>query len=375
MSHELRTPMNAILGFGQILDMDIHKFEPGHAESIRQILSAGQHLLALINDVLDLSAIDSGKIRVEIHPVLLRKVVDDLFRLHEPAAKDHQVELTLSSNLDGVYVWTDEVRLKQVLLNLFSNAIKYNRPGGKADLTIQKVEGARLRINVTDTGMGIPKDMLEKVFEPFSRLDLSNSDNHEGSGIGLSITRRLLELMEGTISLKSVYHKGSCFSIEIPLGSPDQTRTSIPQSSDTSGNTNTDQGLRILYIEDKLTNLDKIEPLFAGRDDIELLSARSGREGTDMALDRQPDLILLDTNLQDQSGLSVFNFLRREERTATIPTIFVSADALEEQAQKALNMGVDACLTRPITFGDFWDTLNRVMETRRSPLSDLSRGN
>lgn len=341
MSHELRTPLNVILGFAQVLQLD--ELTDAQNESVGHILQAGRHLLALIDDVLDISRIESGKMALSIEPVGVVDAVDDVVRLMQPLAQDKQVALGYPGTDCGCYVLADRQRLKQVLLNLVTNAIKYNVPGGSIAISCHD-DGEEVAIVVTDTGIGFPDDVVERLFAPFDRLGMEGSEI-EGTGLGLSLCKGLVESMRGTIEARPNPGGGSIFTVTLQRAEPPVTTPGPVASPPAHGTAS--RGL-VLYIEDNLANFKLIEQVLARRPGISVIPAMQGRLGLQLARDHQPDLILLDLHLPDMEGDEVLARLLRDPMTASIPVIVASADATHRQIERLVRMGARAYLTKPI---------------------------
>lgn len=341
MSHELRTPLNVILGFAQVLQLD--ELTDAQNESVGHILQAGRHLLALIDDVLDISRIESGKMALSIEPVGVVDAVDDVVRLMQPLAQDKQVALGYPGTDCGCYVLADRQRLKQVLLNLVTNAIKYNVPGGSIAISCHD-QGEEVAIVVTDTGIGFPDDVVERLFAPFDRLGMEGSEI-EGTGLGLSLCKGLVESMRGTIEARPNPGGGSIFTVMLQRAEPPVT-TPDPGAPPTAHG-HASRGL-VLYIEDNLANFKLIEQVLARRPGISVIPAMQGGLGLQLARDHHPDLILLDLHLPDMEGDEVLARLLRDPMTESIPVIVASADATQRQVERLVRMGARAYLTKPI---------------------------
>ncbi|HEV3225948.1 MAG TPA: ATP-binding protein [Acidimicrobiales bacterium] len=348
MSHELRTPLNAVLGFAQVLELG--DLTDPQRQAVTQISKGGQHLLELINDVLDISRIETGNLTLSSEPVLVADVVDDVLDLVEPLAAQRDIRCTAARG-DGevTYVLADRQRLKQILLNLLANAVKYNHQGGAVTISCEPADDGRLRINVTDTGPGIPADRRDRLFEPFDRLGAEQT-GVEGAGIGLAFSRRLAEAMDGVLDVNTVEGEGSTFWIELQ-----RTESPVERHERTSGGTAvappasfTDQRYTVLYVEDNLANVKLIEHVLDYRPDVHLITAMQGRLGIELALQHRPELILLDLHLPDVGGETVLSELRAHGDTATTPIIVLTADATERQHTRLLAAGATAYLTKPI---------------------------
>jgi CheY-like chemotaxis protein len=363
MSHELRTPLNAISGFGQLLQMDHLTDE--QRESVQQILKGGKHLLELINEVLDIARIESGRITLSMEPIVLPDVLWAALALIQPLAAEQGIELKAEDSWPADrYVWADGQRLRQVVLNLLSNAVKYNRPGGSVRIRCLEIPGARLRIEVADQGAGIPPEKIDRLFVPFERLG-AEASGVEGSGLGLALSKRLMEAMGGTLDVKGAPDRGSTFFFELPLseapgsGEEEAEVTERPPS-EIPAVTRT-----ILYIEDNTANLKLIERALDHRPRFSLLSAMQGRMGLDLARQHQPDLVLLDLHLPDIAGEELLRLLRADPRTRDIPVIVVSADATPGQIRNLLALGARAYLTKPLDMRHFFEVVDDALRELR----------
>ena len=347
MSHELRTPLNAILGFAQLLEIDAAS--PEQQESVDQILRAGRHLLGLINEILDISRIEAGRLQLSVEPVPVRETVRQAIELVQPSAAEPHVSVRAEVIDENLHVLADRQRLQQVLLNLLSNSIKYNRPGGTVTVSCEAGAEGRLRIHVTDTGDGIAADKLQRLFTPFDRLG-AEASAVEGTGLGLALSKTLVEAMGGTLRVQSRPGTGSTFSVELAVASaPGVADVVTPAAIEPTADDGTGRAPRkILYIEDNLSNLRLVQSVLARRAATTVLSAMQGRVGIALARDHRPDLILLDRHLPDMSGDEVFRLLRDDPRTRDIPVIVLSADAIPARMQRLLEAGVWAYLTKPL---------------------------
>jgi PAS domain S-box-containing protein len=356
MSHELRTPLNVILGFSQVLQMD-HLSED-QAESVDHILRAGRHLLALIDDVLDISRIESGKVALSIEPVDASAVFAEVFRLMEPAAARSRVQLLRGNGHNQCYVLADRKRLTQVLMNIVSNAIKYNVEGGF--VRIECVEGDSLvEFSISDSGIGIPAGDLERLFAPFDRLGMEAS-GIEGTGLGLSLCRSLIEAMDGAITAARNPDRGSTFTVTLKKAeSPvvEAARTAIlapdPAASAVAG--------AILCIEDNLANFKVIQHILAHRQNIVVIPAMQGEIGLQLARDHRPGLILLDLHLPDIPGEEVLQRLLHNPATSDIPVVIVSADATPRRVERLLQIGARGYLTKPIDVPKLLETVDQLL--------------
>ena len=363
MSHELRTPMNSILGFGQLLQR--YGLPPEQSRSVDHILKAGRHLLNLINEVLEIARIEANQQQLSLEPVHAASLLTEALALVRPTAEQRPVQLALHAPQGSdVYVRADQQRLMQVLLNLLSNAIKYNRPGGTVELLARPVarEGgaAFLAIGVRDTGPGIPADRLGELFVAFSRLGAERS-GVEGTGLGLALSRRLVEVMGGQLCVESTVGLGSTFWVELPVTDSPRGRleTSRPEVH------RPEQAARpartILYVEDNLANLDLVETILLDRPEISLLPALQGRLGLQLAREHRPDLILLDLHLPDVPGEMVLHELRSDDRTKDIPVLVISADATTHRVERLRSAGVRDYLTKPLDVDQFLNAVDTAL--------------
>lgn len=360
MSHELRTPLNAILGFTQLM-RDDENLTAGQRESMEDISHAGAHLLELINEVLDLARIEAGKMELSISRVALGDVIAASKNLITPLAGKRGIQLAFSPACLGSYVvMADFTRTKQVLLNLLSNAVKYNREGGRVEVSCLEVAHGRLRISVSDSGKGIPEAKLGRLFEAFNRLD-AEGGSVEGTGIGLVITRHLVELMGGDIGVESVAGEGSTFWFELPLAEGEGVKTRETRSEAVVYHDGFGAGRTVLYIEDNPVNLKLVSKLVDKRTELHLLSAEEPVHGIELALEHRPDLILLDINLPGMSGYEVLRHLRAMEATRDIPVVALSANAMADDLQRGAEAGFDGYLTKPIDVKEFFSVVGAML--------------
>jgi PAS domain S-box-containing protein len=358
MSHELRTPLNAILGFGELLELDIS--EPEHRESIGHIVKGGRHLLELINEVLDVSRIESDKLSLSLEPVDLAQAFEECVALIRPSATHRDIDLT-GDCLSGPSMWVraDRQRLNQVLLNLLSNAVKYNREKGVVTLGCEGGPQGTVRVSVTDSGIGIPRDKMQRLFNPFDRLGAERSDV-EGTGLGLSLSKGLVEKMGGTIGVESEVGKGSTFWVELPLTDPPVVSEVATLQAPPEGRHGP---LSLLYIEDNLSNLQLVERFLSRRPQVRLIPAMQGRLGLELAREHRPDLILLDVHLPDIGGEIVLQLLREDPITRDIGVVVISADATERQRRQLLEAGALDYLTKPLSIKSFLETVDQFAST------------
>ncbi len=361
MSHELRTPLNAMLGFAQLLDLDKRPQLAAHQHTwVAQILQAGWHLLEMINDTLDLARIDSGMLRMTLAPVPLQALARQCVAMMEPAAARRDIQIDLMLADDALRVLGDDTRLKQVLTNLLSNAVKYNVPGGRVVVHSQRLDKQRLALRVLDTGLGLNEAQMADLFQPFNRLGREQG-NIEGTGIGLVISRRLAELMGGTLHAESTAGQGATFVLTLPLA-PDA-------APDDDGLAATGDALaapyrhrRVHYVEDNETNVEVMRGILAQRPQISLEVSSLGLDGLTAIRQRRPDLILLDMNLPDVDGLELLRELQRDPDCAAVPVVVVSADATPARIEEALAAGARRYMTKPLNLGSFLGMLDELLE-------------
>ena len=363
MSHELRSPLNAILGFAQLMETGTPPPTPPQRDSIEQILQAGWYLLELINEILDLSLIESGKLTLSLEPLSLSELLTDCSAMIEPQAKGSGIAVHFPV-LEGPWlIRADRTRVKQVLVNLLSNAIKYNRPRGRVDVRCMASATGSTRISVQDSGAGLSADMLGQLFQPFNRLG-QEGGVQEGTGIGLVVSKRLVERMGGTIGADSGLGVGSVFWFELETARvPLQTLQAIDIAAlAVSARQPGAAQRKLLCVEDNPANLMLVERLLARRADIQLLCAQDGRSGVEMALAHRPDVILMDINLPGISGITAVRILADDPKTAHIPVVALSANAMPRDIEKGLQAGFFRYLTKPIRVPEFLDTLDAAFE-------------
>lgn len=368
MSHELRTPLNAILGFGQLLESDDLPSTPAQKkEFVEHILKAGRHLLTLINEILDLAHIESGKVTLSLEPVSVAEMLAECKAMIEPVGNQRGIRLVFPDD-DGLHVLADRIRLKQVLLNLLSNAIKYNRPSGTVVVDCAQASSDVVRISVRDTGSGLRPDQLDALFEPFNRLG-QQSGVEEGTGIGLVVTRKLVELMGGAVGVDSAIGIGSVFWFELKCAAPaasivdaETDRTRSARRVDTSGRVSV-----LLYVEDNPANLRLIEEMIGFRKDLRLLSAPDAHLGIELARAHRPDVILMDLNLPGLSGSDAQVILHDDPRTRDIPVIAVSANAMPRDIAKGLAQGFFRYVTKPIDIAALDEAIDSALASSAGP--------
>jgi PAS domain S-box-containing protein len=365
MSHELRTPLNAVLGFAQLMASDTPPPSSAQKLSIDQILQAGWYLLRLINEILDLAMIESGKVTLSQESMSLTDVLQDCQAMIEPQAQKREIQMTFPRFDNLFYVHADRTRVKQVMINLLSNAIKYNRIGGAVIVECVPSAENRVRVSVKDTGAGLAPEQLAQLFQPFNRLGQETS-TEEGTGIGLVVTKQLVELMGGVIGVESSVGAGSVFWFELATaGAPELVLGSIgaidaidaDERDHVAAHALSSQRT-LLYVEDNPANLTLVEQLIARRSDLKLLTAIDGHLGIQLARAYQPDVILMDINLPGISGFGALKILHEDPATAHIPVIALSANAVPRDIEKGLEAGFFRYLTKPIKVLEFMDALD-----------------
>lgn len=360
MSHELRTPMNAILEFAQLL-LDDATLTDDNKENVDEILKAGNHLLTLINEVLDLARIEAGRLQLSLERVNLEETIEDCIRLSRSLADKANIKLDYIGT-SGCDVMADRVRLKQVILNLISNAVKYNRAGGSVAIATRActADDEFIEISVVDTGKGMNEQMLQRLFLPFNRLGAEDT-KIEGTGIGLSITRQLVGLMQGSIQVRSTLGAGSCFTIRLPCAQHSPSLNPAPTKQLWRREANSSERA-LLYIEDNPVNLKLVEGIIKRIPGLSLISAHTPELGLELTLSHKPDLILCDINLPGLDGYEILEILKSAHETSTIPVIAVTASASPEDIERGKQAGFDAYLTKPLDISTFTDTIQRFLK-------------
>ncbi|MDP1891987.1 MAG: PAS domain S-box protein, partial [Gemmatimonadaceae bacterium] len=363
MSHELRSPLNAIIGFAQLMESDRPAPNATQQGSIDQILQAGWYLLELINEILDLALIESGRLSPSLEPVALRDVLLECQDLVMPQATKHAIALAFPA-LDDVQfvVCADRTRLKQVLINLLSNAIKYNRPAGTVTVDCSAQHEGRIRVTVTDTGDGLTADQLAQLFQSFNRLG-RELGSEQGTGIGLVVSKRLVEMMKGEIGVSSTLGVGSAFWFELPMTTDrDANATVAALAEEDAPLLATGERVHtLLYVEDNPANLKLIEQVIARRSDMRMLQAGDALLGIEIARAERPDVILMDINLPGMSGLEALRVLARDPATSRIPIIALSANAMPRDVARGLAAGFYRYLTKPVRIPEFLETLDAAL--------------
>lgn len=364
MSHELRTPMNAILGFAEMLH--INSSEPLSEKQksfVDHILKGGRHLMTLIDDVLELGKIEAGKLSVDFDYISVDKIIDDSLELIQSRAREEGIEILNKIPRDKLpLLWTDGTRLTQALLNILSNAVKYNRKYGTVTLSCEETPEQMLRINVADTGMGITEEKQRDLFKSFERLGHETGDI-EGTGIGLTITKQLVEVLGGEIGYQSEVDKGSTFWIDVPISHEQaptikETRASKKTTRKAEPKARDDAARTILYIEDNPDNRQLMTSIIAQLENMTLVTADNAELGHDLARSNNPDLILMDLNLPGMNGFEALKRLQYTTQSQDIPVIAITAAALPKDIEKVLKAGFKDYITKPFNVG----TCIRVIE-------------
>ncbi|RLA12279.1 MAG: hypothetical protein DRQ59_07955 [Gammaproteobacteria bacterium] len=368
MNHELRTPMNSVLGFAQMLELGTEEpLSEAQKSSVEHIIRNGNHLLELINHMLDFNKIEIGELPIDIEDVQAREIIDASLYLNQARASQEGIEIidqTIDEDLP--LLSTDRTRLIQVLLNLLSNAVKYNREHGKVTLSCQRKATQMLRISVTDTGMGIPLEKQEELFNPFERLgrELGQID---GTGIGLSITKKIIELMGGLIGFESQHGKGSTFWVEVPLSRDQSLNENTTGARDTASQkagskTDNAPACTILYIEDNPENVILMDAIISKLDNVRMVTAYNATLGFDIATSKKPDLILMDINLPGMNGIQALKLLLRTEATRDIPVIAITSNNTPRDIDAGLRAGFKAYITKPIKVPEFIRTIKKFID-------------
>lgn len=365
MSHELRTPMNSILGFAQILEMG--ELNTGQKKSVNHILKSGKHLLGLINEVLDISRIEAGRLSISIEPIKVKTILDEITDIIHPLANERDIKIYSALNADDqLFVSSDRQSLKQVLLNLMNNAVKYNKSGGNIHVEAHHIPGDNaqkdtIRISITDSGIGILEEDIPKLFTPFERIGAHKTDI-EGTGLGLAVVKKLIDTMGGTLGVESKLGEGSTFWIQLPAT---ESQLRILANSEFESSENKLQKSKagtLLYIEDNSSNIELVEQILNfQRPQVQLISNMNGRQAVVLAIEYKPDLILLDLNLPDIHGSEVLKLLKSNPITKEIPVVVLSADAMQKQIENMITSGASSYLTKPLGLTDFLQVIDEFI--------------
>jgi CheY-like chemotaxis protein len=363
MSHELRSPLNAILGFAQLMESESPPPTSIQNQRIAQILQAGWHLLKLIDEILDLAKVESGQVPLSPEPVSLAEVMLECQSMIETQAQQSGIKLTFPRFEIPYFVRADRIRVKQVLINLLSNAIKYNLDKGTVEVKCSESTPGRTRISVRDTGPGLSPEQLAQLFQSFNRLG-QEAGGVEGTGIGLVVAKRLVELMGGAIGVESTVGLGSVFWFELISVVEPRLLMEVGDSA-AMAQQRMPHGARLktlLYVEDNPANLKLVEQIIARHPELHLLTTVTGINGIEIARLSQPDVILMDINLPDISGMEALKILRSDPTTAHIPVVAISANAMPRDIKKGLQAGFFHYITKPIKVNEFMDAVNEALE-------------
>jgi len=363
MSHELRSPLNAILGFAQLMESDVQMPTPSQGESIAQILQAGWHLLKLINEILDLAKVESGQVPMSEEPVLLTDVMLECQNMIEPQAQARGIRMSFPNHDIPHYVLADETRLKQVLINLLTNAIKYNSSNGAVGVEYSERPSGRIRISISDTGSGLMPEQMDQLFQAFNRLG-QDEGAEEGTGIGLVVAKRLVELMGGSIGVESIVGVGSVFWFELTSVAKPTLLSHVKEDRviDESHPPRQSRPHTVLYVEDNSANMKLVAQIISRYPAIHLLTASNGTSGIEIARESQPDVILMDIKLPGINGFDVLKILRLDPSTAHIPVLAISANAVSLDVDRGLKAGFFDYITKPIKVSGFMEALELAME-------------
>ena len=362
LSHELRTPLNVILGFAQLIESGVPPPPASQKQNLEQILVAGRYLLELTNRILDRALIESGKVTLSQEPVSLAEVIAECQTMIAPQAARRHIRTVFPQFEIPCFVRADRTRVKQVLMNLLLNAIKYNKPGGAVSIECKLKAANKIRLCVRDTGKGLTAEQLSQLFQPFNRLG-QEAGTEDGAGIGLVVSKQLAEAMGGTIGADSTVGEGSVFWIELEM-------TTAPELAlpDIGYTPNTQQQLAdgaaprtVLYVEDNPANLELVRQLIGRRADLKLVTATNGKLGIESAHLHRPSVVLMDINMPGISGIDAMRILHADPSTAHIPIIALSANAMPHDIAKGLEVGFFNYVTKPIKVGEFMDTLDAAL--------------
>jgi len=361
MSHELRTPMNAILGFSQILELNKkNNLSKDDLESIGEILLAGYHLLDLINEVLDLSQVESGNLQLKVESIELTEIVGQCVALVNTLAKKSHINITYPNVSESIYINADRIRIKQIIINLLANAIKYNKENGRVDLSYN-ISDEKIKLSIEDNGVGIADEFKARVFKPFDRLS-AYSTNIEGTGIGLTLAKKMIELMGGKIGFTSTKDKGSIFWIEMNLGPKEKTQQESTQED--TKNLNPDAKYNVFYVEDNPANLRLVTSVLTQQGNVNVIDAQNGSLALEvLSSENDFDLILLDIQLPGNiDGFDILKKIRSNSKMVNIPVIAISANATEHDIKDGLKAGFDDYITKPINIVDFTKLIARYIK-------------
>ena len=354
--------MNAILGFTQFFEMYTQNPLPEKQKKrLSHISSAGKHLLVLINEVLDLSRIESGEMELSIERVDMVPIVDNVISISKSLADEKDVSLGYQKiSEDSYFVEADPLRFKQAVFNLISNAIKYNKPKGSVVVSYEKQGNGMMRLGIRDTGHGIAEDKKDKLFKPFERFDVG-AESIEGTGIGLTITKHLVEMMNGAVRFESTVGEGSFFYIDLPVSNQSPLPFQVEEKADLTQPSLTDNEIKILYIEDILANVELVRQTLGRKENMKLLSASTALAGIELAQSETPDLILMDIHMPGMDGITAFKKLQTISATKGIPVIGLTSDAMDGDIKKALDLGFKDYITKPIEAPRLLEVIDGVL--------------
>ena len=361
MSHELRTPLNSVLGFAQLLDVDEpNRLDTDQKNYVQKILRSGKHLLHLIDEVLDLAKIESGGLELSMEPVNIYTVVADIIDIVKPLSELKHIKIFLDGTDRSMFIHADLTRFRQVILNLLSNAVKYNRSEGEVRISYEEQEGNKIRLTVADTGPGIEKNKLERLFKPFDRLGVEAS-SIEGTGIGLTITKRLVEFMGGSIDLNSELGKGTNFFIDLPQAdAPPEKRAILYKQNKLPPGTIGGE-YTLLYVEDNILDRQLLEAILESTPNLKLITAEDAESGIDMTIHHKPDLILMDLNLPGMDGFEALEKLKEFKETKGTPVVALSSNAMPLDIEKAIASGFVEYLTKPFNISRLYQVVGDVL--------------
>ncbi len=365
MSHELRTPMNSILGFAQLLQMG--ELNTGQKRGVNHIMNSGKHLLELINQVLDISRIEAGRLHISIEPVQLNAVFEEMMDIINPLALKSHIDVKLVySSINQLFVNVDRQSFKQIILNLLNNAIKYNIEGGSVEIKTESItdnykNAVFIRISISDTGFGIKQEDLSKLFIPFERINAYNTQI-EGTGLGLSVVKKLVEALGGTCGVDSVFGEGSTFWFEVPQAkNHKESYEKTEMTNELISELNEKRGT-LLYIEDNLSNIELVEQIISTkRPHVKLITNMTGKDTINLAINHKPDFILLDLNLPDIDGSEILKLILENDKTKNIPVVILSADGIQHQVDKLKVEGAKEFLTKPFEINDFLRIIDKYI--------------
>ena len=367
MSHELRTPLNAMLGFAQLLAADVTQpLTAAQMARVDRVQRAGWHLLEMINEILDLSRIEAGAVRLSLQPVDLSSLLDECATMLAPQREQRGLRMQTQIEPGTPRVLADGTRLRQVLTNLLTNALKYNQPGGSIVVRAHALETGQVEIDIADTGIGMTSEQVAQLFQPFNRLG-RDASAEEGTGIGLVITKRLIELMHGELNVISQPGEGTHCLVRLPIAT--NAPSAPEQNAQAPAETRVYGRRRVVYIEDNPVNAEVMRSLMDLRPQIELVVCETAVQGLAVLQQSPCDLLLLDMNLPDAHGLDVLKALRNDARTARLPVLVVSADALEAQIQRALESGANGYITKPFSMQTVLDRVDEMLADNAPPAS------